>query len=95
MSLSDEARVYRSGSSGDKSWRRGVVDSRRSHSVYSAKAEIPGLTATATRGVMTLTINTGDPAIGHVGVVFVGMTELSSVDFSVDEGQHVSKGSEL
>lgn len=93
MSLSDEARVYRSGSSGDKSRRRGVVDSRRSHSVYSAKAEIPGLTATATRGVMT--IDTDDPAIGHVGVVFVGMTDLSSFDFIVDEGQHVSKGSEL
>lgn len=44
---------------------------------------------------MTLTINTGDPAIGHVGVVFVGMTDLSSFDFIVDEGQHVSKGSEL
>lgn len=50
-------------------------------------------TATATRGVMT--INTGDPAIGHVGVVFVGMADISSVEFSVDEGQHVSKGGEL
>ena len=50
-------------------------------------------TATATRGVVT--IDTGDPAIGHVGVVFVGMADISSVEFCVDEGQHVSKGSEL
>ena len=42
-----------------------------------------------------ITIDTGDPAIGHVGAVFVGMADISSVEFVVDEGQHVSKGSEL
>jgi len=46
-----------------------------------------------TRGVII--IDTEDPAIGYVGVIPVGMAQVSSVNLSVSEGDKVTKGDEL
>ncbi len=40
-------------------------------------------------------IEADDPAIGLMAVLFVGMAEVSSNEFTVYEGQHVDKGDEL
>ncbi|KAI9923737.1 hypothetical protein AWENTII_011884 [Aspergillus wentii] len=47
----------------------------------------------ATRGL--LFIQADNPDIGLVCVVFVGMAEVSTCDFQVHVGQHVSKGDEI
>lgn len=50
-------------------------------------------TATNTRGLVF--IESGDPAIGMVCVIPVGITEISSVTIGVRPGQWVEKGDEL
>ena len=47
----------------------------------------------ATRGYIF--IQADNPAIGLMGIVYVGMAECSSVDFTVYEGQHIKKGDQL
>jgi phosphatidylserine decarboxylase len=50
-------------------------------------------TATNTRGLVF--IDADDKKIGTVCVMPIGITEISSVRFSVEQGQHVDKGGEL
>jgi phosphatidylserine decarboxylase len=40
-------------------------------------------------------IESDNPKIGTVGVLFIGMVEVSSCEFTVKAGQHVKKGQEL
>jgi phosphatidylserine decarboxylase len=40
-------------------------------------------------------IESDNPKIGTVGVLFIGMVEVSSCEFTVKVGQHVKKGQEL
>jgi phosphatidylserine decarboxylase len=47
----------------------------------------------ATRAIIL--IESDDPVIGLVGVVQVGMAEVSSCQISVEEGQHIQKGDPL
>lgn len=51
------------------------------------------ITAMATRAVIV--IDTGDPALGQVGCVFVGMGDVSSCAVEVVPGQRIHKGEEL
>ena len=46
-----------------------------------------------TRGLVF--IESSDPAIGMVCVIPIGITEISSVSFSVKQGDKVEKGNEL
>ncbi|HWZ42363.1 MAG TPA: phosphatidylserine decarboxylase family protein [Candidatus Saccharimonadales bacterium] len=46
-----------------------------------------------TRGLVF--VQSPDPAIGMVCVIPIGITEISSVSFSVKKGDHVAKGAEL
>lgn len=48
---------------------------------------------TATRGVIF--IEADNPAIGLMAIVYIGMAEVSSCDFTVWEGQWVNKGDQL
>lgn len=50
------------------------------------------LTSTATRGVIF--IEADNPAIGLMAFIGVGMTEVSTCDITVKEGQHIKKGDE-
>jgi phosphatidylserine decarboxylase len=47
----------------------------------------------ATRGLVY--IQADNPDIGLMCVMFVGMAEVSTCEFTVYEGQHVNKGDEL
>jgi phosphatidylserine decarboxylase len=51
------------------------------------------LTATATRAIMFIEADNRD--IGLMCFLGIGMTEVSTCDITVKEGQHVKKGSEL
>jgi phosphatidylserine decarboxylase len=51
------------------------------------------LSATATRAIMF--IEADNPKIGLTCVIAVGMTEVSTCELSVKEGDHVGKGEEL
>jgi phosphatidylserine decarboxylase len=51
------------------------------------------LTATATRAIIVFEADHGD--LGLVGFLGVGMTEVSSCEITVKEGQHVEKGDEI
>lgn len=51
------------------------------------------ITEVATRGIVY--IQADNPDIGLMCVMFVGMAEVSTCDFTVYEGQHVKKGDEL
>lgn len=51
------------------------------------------ITAVATRAIIV--IDTGDPTIGSVACVFVGMAEISSNMIEVTVGQQVNKGDEI
>jgi phosphatidylserine decarboxylase len=51
------------------------------------------ITHTAARGLVF--IQADNPDIGLMAVLFVGMAEVSSCEFTVYEGQHVSKGDQL
>lgn len=51
------------------------------------------LTATATRGIIFFEAD--NPAIGLMAFIGVGMTEVSTCDITVKEGQHVKKGDEI
>lgn len=51
------------------------------------------ITQTATRGLVF--IKADNPDIGLMAVLFVGMAEVSSCDFTIYEGQHVNKGDQL
>ena len=51
------------------------------------------ITEVATRGLVF--IQADNPDIGLMCVVFVGMAEVSTCEFTVYEGQHVTKGDEL
>lgn len=51
------------------------------------------LTATATRGIIF--IQADNPAIGLMAFIGVGMSEVSTCDITVSEGQHVKKGDEI
>ncbi|RWU04240.1 phosphatidylserine decarboxylase [Pseudodesulfovibrio sp. S3] len=51
------------------------------------------ITQVASRGLVF--IEADNPAIGLMAVMFVGMAEVSSNEFTVYEGQHVNKGDEL
>lgn len=53
----------------------------------------PYLTAVATRGIIF--IQADNPTIGLMAIVFVGMAEVSSCEFTVGEGQRVTKGQEI
>lgn len=48
------------------------------------------LSALATRGIIF--IEADNPAIGLMAFIAIGMDEVSSVDITVKEGQHVKKG---
>lgn len=48
------------------------------------------LSAMATRGIIF--IEADNPAIGLMAFIAIGMDEVSSVDITVKEGQHVKKG---
>ncbi|KAL1303403.1 hypothetical protein AAFC00_006795 [Neodothiora populina] len=48
------------------------------------------LTATATRGIIF--IEADNPAIGLMVFIGIGMTEVSTCDITVKEGQHIKKG---
>jgi phosphatidylserine decarboxylase len=51
------------------------------------------LTAVATRAVMF--VESDNPKIGMVAFLGIGMTEVSTCEITVKEGQHVKKGDEL
>jgi phosphatidylserine decarboxylase len=51
------------------------------------------LSAVATRAIMF--IESDNPKIGMIAVIGIGMTEVSTCDITVKEGQHVKKGQEL
>ncbi|MEI6033141.1 MAG: phosphatidylserine decarboxylase family protein [Verrucomicrobiae bacterium] len=51
------------------------------------------ITNVATRAIVF--IQADNPAIGLMGLVFVGMAEVSSNEVTVKEGQHVAKGEQL
>jgi len=51
------------------------------------------LSAIATRGI--LFIESDNPKIGMIAVIGIGMTEVSTCDITVKEGQRVKKGQEL
>ncbi|MBY4899159.1 phosphatidylserine decarboxylase family protein [Cupriavidus sp. AU9028] len=51
------------------------------------------ITAMATRAVIV--IDTGNPAVGQIGCVFVGMGDVSSCVVEVVPGQRIQKGEEL
>lgn len=51
------------------------------------------ITQTAARGLVF--IQADNPDIGLMAVLFVGMAEVSSCEFTVYEGQHVNKGDQL
>ncbi|KAF1349587.1 Phophatidylserine decarboxylase-domain-containing protein [Delphinella strobiligena] len=51
------------------------------------------LTSVATRGVVF--IEADNPAIGLMAFIGVGMTEVSTCDITVKEGQHIKKGEEI
>lgn len=51
------------------------------------------LSSMATRGIIF--IDADNPAIGLMAFIAIGMDEVSSVDITVKEGQHVKKGDEL
>lgn len=82
-----------------------VVDAYVVNGTYYADAPSEGLdpagpnnsqgfiTAVATRAVMV--IDTGNPALGKVGCIFVGMAEISSCIIAVKIGQAVAKGDEI
>ncbi|KAI6876643.1 hypothetical protein KC338_g250 [Hortaea werneckii] len=53
----------------------------------------PYISAVATRGIVY--IQARNPAIGLMAIVFVGMGEVSSCEFTVDVGQEVNKGDQL
>nr|WKF55631.1 Phosphatidylserine decarboxylase proenzyme [Paraburkholderia busanensis] len=71
------------------------------YSDADAEGEDPGglndsqgyITAVAARAVVV--IESDDPAIGHVGCVFVGMADVSSCVIEALPGQHLDKGDEL
>ncbi|KAL6879362.1 Phophatidylserine decarboxylase domain-containing protein [Trichoderma novae-zelandiae] len=51
------------------------------------------LSSMATRGIIF--IDADNPAIGLMAFIAIGMDEVSSVDITVKEGQHVKKGEQL
>lgn len=51
------------------------------------------LSAVATRAIMF--IESDNPKIGMIAVLGIGMTEVSTCEITVKEGQHVKKGDEL
>ena len=51
------------------------------------------ITEVATRGVML--IEADNPRIGLMGLITVGMAEVSSCDFTTVNGQHIEKGEEI
>ncbi|KAI7350484.1 hypothetical protein KC354_g12847 [Hortaea werneckii] len=53
----------------------------------------PYISAVATRGIVY--IQARNPAIGLMAIVFVGMGEVSSCEFTVQVGQEVTKGDQL
>ncbi|RMZ00843.1 hypothetical protein D0860_07852 [Hortaea werneckii] len=53
----------------------------------------PYISAVATRGIVY--IQARNPAIGLMAIVFVGMGEVSSCEFTVHVGQEVNKGDQL
>ncbi|KAI7159997.1 hypothetical protein KC349_g3805 [Hortaea werneckii] len=53
----------------------------------------PYISAIATRGIVY--IQARNPAIGLMAIVFVGMGEVSSCEFTVHVGQEVTKGDQL
>lgn len=53
----------------------------------------PYISAVATRGIIY--IEAENPKIGLMAVVFIGMAEVSSCEFTVEEGQRIEKGQEI
>lgn len=53
----------------------------------------PYLSAVATRGIVY--IEARNPRIGLMAIVFIGMSDVSSCEFTVEEGQEVTKGQQL
>ncbi|TKA31416.1 hypothetical protein B0A50_02262 [Salinomyces thailandicus] len=51
------------------------------------------ISAVATRGIIY--IQARDPRIGLMAVVFIGMAEVSSCEFTVKEGEEIVKGQEI
>ena len=51
------------------------------------------LASVGTRGIVI--IEADNPAIGLVGFIAIGMVEVSTVELTVSEGQHVGKGDEI
>lgn len=53
----------------------------------------PYISAVATRSIIY--IEAKNPKIGLMAIVFIGMAEVSSCEFTVEEGQEITKGQEL
>lgn len=53
----------------------------------------PYISAVATRSIIY--IEAKNPKIGLMAIVFIGMAEVSSCEFTVKEGQEITKGEEL
>lgn len=53
----------------------------------------PYISAVATRSIIY--IQAKNPKIGLMAIVFIGMAEVSSCEFTVKEGQEITKGQEL
>lgn len=51
------------------------------------------LSAVATRAIMF--IEADNPAIGLMAMIAIGMTEVSTCEMTIEEGQHVKKGDQL
>lgn len=53
----------------------------------------PYISAVATRGIIF--IEADNPTIGLMAIVFIGMAEVSSCDFSVEKGDRITKGAPI
>jgi phosphatidylserine decarboxylase len=73
----------------------GLGDPEKKHDIdYKGEATGQGyITAVATRGIIFIEAN--NPAIGLMAFIGVGMSEVSTCDITVKEGQHIKKGDQM
>lgn len=84
-----------SGTYYSENWFKGIAGARGSEKpdVAAPNCSQPYLSAVATRGIIY--IEADNSKIGLMAIIFIGITEVSSCEFTVSAGQRVQKGQQI